>query len=185
MFSASEICCWISPHPFLFLLNAYLADSVLFFQLTLLSQLSSSLRHWIVPLGLKLTVEIFCNPLAPSHSPAHSVFAQAYHVLSSAWVCKTLPVKLCPSPSLWLYSLNCTVLQPMHSTVFLYHSLLPVLSFSVSSNFSLHSHYSKIGHILFCQIFLWYSIFSVIQLDIAFKHGCVLLHINCSFDVLE
>lgn len=156
-----------------------------FFQLTLLSQLSSSLRPRIVPLGLKLTVEIFCNPLAPSHSPAHSVFAQAYHVLSSAWVCKTLPVKLCPSPSLWLYSLNCTVLQPMHSTVFLYHSLLPVLSFSPLSSFPFLSHLRSVGHILFSKIFLWYFTFSAIQLDNTFKHVHLLLLSKCTFVVWD
>ena len=53
----------------------------------------------------------------------------------------------------------------MHSTVFLYHSLLPVLSFSPLSSFPFLSHLRSVGHILFSKIFLWYFTFSAIQLD--------------------
>ena len=41
----------------------------------------------------------------------------------------------------------------------------------------------RVGHILFCQIFLWFVILSASKLDITFKHVCFLLQTSFTFIV--
>ena len=101
MFSASETYCWISS-PFLVLSELWLAGSTQLFWLKLLSKLTDSIwllsaSHWIALLGLKLTLAICSNLLAPSHSLAHSVFTCVWLVLSATCLCTAVPAKLPPS----------------------------------------------------------------------------------------
>ena len=91
MFSASETYCWISS-PFLVLSELWLAGSTQLFWLKLLSKLTDSIwllsaSHWIALLGLKLTLTICSNLLAPSYSLASTASADLHW---TAWTHKSI-----------------------------------------------------------------------------------------------
>ena len=137
-----------------------------------------SVFHWIALLALKLIWQFVLIWL----------FLILWLILSSLATClyKTVPVKL-PPLSLSLSLSHSVCLSPslclclsLFLSLFLCTILLSSLSFLCCSSQS----WTYLNSVSFCQIFLWFIILSVPQLDITFKHDCI-LQINFTFIVWD
>jgi len=158
MFSTSETYCWIrSPLQAFWTLAGWSTQQFwpkLLSKLTIQSGFSQLLLYCSAWLQTN-SGNLFSSSSSFSISGLFCLHLCLACCISAPCLCTTAPVKL---------------------------PVLPVCC-SLLSSFSFLSLLTRVRHILFCQIFFWFTTLSATQLDITFKHGCLLLQTNYTFTV--